>query len=57
MYTLYFLLPLLIIYIIYIYILLYFFFRFIVKIYDVDIVDEEPHFVGYSAIKHDYFYY
>ena len=25
-------------------------------IYSVDIVDEEPHFVGYSTINHYYYY-
>ena len=30
---------------------------FLDLIYSVDIVDEEPHFVGYSAINHYYYYY
>ena len=27
------------------------------SIFSVDIADEEPHFVGYSAINHYYYYY
>ena len=51
------------IYLFLIYFLIYFII-FLEQIYSVDIVDEEPHFVGYSAINHHhhhhyqhYYYY
>ena len=47
------------------YVLSFFFFFFNIFIFysvdivddNVNIVDEEPHFVGYSAINHYYYYY
>ena len=58
-------------YILYVLSLLFFFFFFLIFLYfnififysvdivddNVNIVDEEPHFVGYSAINHYYYYY
>ena len=36
---------------------LYVYSSFLELIYGVDIVDEEPHFGGYSAINHHHHYY
>ena len=44
------------IYLFLIYFLIYFII-FLEQIYSVDIVDEEPHFVGYSAINHHHHHY
>ena len=46
-------------YILYVLSFFFFFFFYSVDIVDdnVNIVDEEPHFVGYSAINHYYYYY